>query len=160
MAIAVVVPFLAVGGLIGLDLVTSGGAHLTRSVVHGNGVGDLLDIVKRRLIISASGLARVSTAITCGIGLVVVYLGLRNRDRIFAPLRDQPIFMAGIWGAFAATVVGTLANDSGPLIFEAGLWLLVFATGYARSRPEPRSMAPQRSPQTAQDSGVAAGLVG
>jgi hypothetical protein len=159
-AIAVLVPFLAVVALIGLDLVTSGGAHLTRSVVNGNGVGDFLDIVKRRLIISVSGLKRVSTAITCGIGIVVLYLGVRRRERIFAPLRGQPAFMAGIWGAFAATLAGTLANDSGPLMFEAGLWLLLFAAGYARSRPEPRGAAAAPSRAAPQDSGVAAGAVG
>ena len=126
----------AVLALVGVDLLTSGGAHLTRTVVHGNGAGDLLDIVKRRLIISASGLKRVTTAITCAIGGGVLYLGVRRRAAIFAPLAREPAFMAGIWGAFAATIVGTLANDSGPLIFEAGLLMLLLATGYARSRPE------------------------
>ena len=135
-AIAAAVPVAAVGALVGVDLLTSGGAHLTRTVVHGNGAGDLLDIVKRRLIISASGLKRVTTAITCAIGGGVLYLGVRRRAAIFAPLAREPAFMAGIWGAFAATIVGTLANDSGPLIFEAGLLMLLLATGYARSRPE------------------------
>ena len=159
-AIAVIVPFAAVGALIGLDLLTSGGAHLTRSVVHGNGIVDLLDIVKRRLIISANGLARVSTAIICGVGIIVLYIGVRRRERIFAPLRDQPAFMAGIWGAFVATIVGALGNDSGPLMFEGGLWLLLFATGYARSAPGALRAAPERAAKAAQDSGVAAGMVG
>src|SRR5438105_341836 len=159
-AIAVIVPFAAVGALIGLDLLTSGGAHLTRSVVHGNGIVDLLDIVKRRLIISANGLARVPTAIICGVGVIVLYIGVRRRERIFAPLRDQPAFMAGIWGAFVATIVGALGNDSGPLTFEGGLWLLLFATGYARSAPGALRAAPERAAKAAQDSGVAAGMVG
>jgi hypothetical protein len=160
LAIAVLVPFVAVAGLIGLDLLTSGGAHLTRSVVHGNGVGDLLDIVKRRLIISVTGLERVTTAITCGLGIIAFYLGVRRRREIFAQLRDQPAFMAGIWGAFAATVVGTLANDSGPLIFEAGFIMLLLATGYSRARPAPGRPAPAPTAQTSRDSSVAAGAVG
>ena len=159
-AIAVIVPFAAVAALIGLDLLTSGGAHLTSSVVHGNGIVDLLDIIKRRLIISASGLARLSTAIICAAGIVVFYLGVRNRERVFAPLRGQPAFMAGIWGAFIATLAGALGNDSGPLMFEGGLWLLLFATGYARSAPGALRAAPERAPKTAQDSDVAAGMVG
>ncbi|MEA2397394.1 MAG: hypothetical protein QOK25_950 [Thermoleophilaceae bacterium] len=148
LALAAFVPFAAVAALIGLDLVTSGGAHLTRTVVHGNGAGDLLDIVKRRLIISVSGLKRVSTAITCGIGIVLFWLGVKRRDELFAPLRGHPAFRAGIWGAFTATIVGTLANDSGPLIFEAGLMLLLLATGYARGRPEPavRAQGPVAEP--------------
>src|SRR5919199_5466469 len=135
LAVAVLVPIAAVLALIGLDLLTGGGAHLTRSVVHGNGVGDVLDIVRRRLIISVSGLKRWTTAATCAAGIVAFYYGVRRREELFAPLRDHPIFMAGIWGAFAATVVGTLSNDSGPLIFEVGLMMLLLATGYARNRP-------------------------
>jgi hypothetical protein len=160
LAIAVLVPFVAVLGLIGLDLLTSGGAHLTRSVVHGNGVGDLLDIVRRRLVISVSGLKRWTTAVTCGLGIIAFYYGVKRRDRVFAPLRDEPVFMAGIWGAFAATIVGTLANDSGPLIFEAGLMVLLLATGYARSRPEPGEPARGSAPQRARKTGVTAGAVG
>ena len=68
--------------------------------------------------------------------------------------------MAGIWGAFVATIVGALGNDSGPLMFEGGLWLLLFATGYARSAPGALRAAPERAAKAAQDSGVAAGMVG
>ncbi|MFL5781462.1 MAG: hypothetical protein ACJ760_09130, partial [Thermoleophilaceae bacterium] len=133
-AIALLVPVLAVVGLVALDLVTSGGAHLTRTVVHGS-PGDLLDTIRRRLIISVSGLKSVTTAITVGVGIVAFYLGVRRRREVFAALDGEPAFMAGIWGAFAATVVGALANDSGPLIFEVGLIVLLLATGYARARP-------------------------
>jgi hypothetical protein len=159
-ALAVLVPVAAVGALIGLDLLTGGGAHLTRSVVHSGGVGDLLDIVRRRLIISVSGLKRVSTAITCGLGIVAFYYGVRRRHEIFAALRDEPVFMAGIWGAFAATVVGALSNDSGPLIFEVGLLLLLLATGYARNRPGAATPGARPRAETAQNSGVAAEPVG
>jgi hypothetical protein len=135
--IACVVPVLGIGALIGLDLVTSGGAHLTRTVLHNNGVGDLLDIVKRREIISVSGLKRLSTLLTVLLGVVLMFLAVRRREELFEPLRDHQAFMAGIWGAFFATVVGALTNDSGPLIFEVGFLMLLMATGYARSRPVP-----------------------
>jgi hypothetical protein len=135
--IACVVPVLGIGALIVLDLVTSGGAHLTRTVLHNNGVGDLLDIVKRREIISVSGLKRLSTLLTVLLGVVLMVLAVRRREELFEPLRDYPAFMAGIWGAFFATVIGALTNDSGPLIFEVGFLMLLMATGYARSRPVP-----------------------
>ncbi|MBV9214072.1 MAG: hypothetical protein JOZ25_10565, partial [Actinobacteria bacterium] len=86
--IAVLVPVAAVGLLVGVDLITSGGAHLTRTVLQAGGVGDLLDIVKRRLIISASGLKRVTTAITCALGVALFYLGVRRRATIFAPIAE------------------------------------------------------------------------
>jgi hypothetical protein len=135
--IACAVPLLGILGLIGLDLVTSGGAHLTRTVLHNNGVGDLLDIVKRREIISVKGLKRLSTLLTVLLGIVLMVLAVRRREELFEPLRDYPMFMAGLWGAFFATVIGALSNDSGPLIFEVGFLLLLMATGYARSRPVP-----------------------
>ena len=160
LAVAVFVPFAGVAALIGLDLITSGGAHLTRTVVHGNGPGDLLDIAKRRLIISVSGLKRVSTAITCGIGIVLFVLGVRRRDELLAPLRDQPAFRAGMWGALVATIAGTLANDSGPLIFEAGLMLLLLATGYARGGPKPAVRAQTPMAEPAKKQGVRPQTVG
>jgi hypothetical protein len=158
--VAVLVPVAAVLALIGLDLATSGGAHLTRSVVHGGGPGDLLDIARRRLIISVSGLRRFTSALTVGFGIVAFYYGVRRRHEIFAALRGQPAFMAGIWGAFAATVVGALSNDSGPLIFEVGLILLLLATGYARSAPGSADAAPRPASRGARNSRVAADPVG
>ena len=38
---------------------------------------------------------------------------------------------AGLAGALAATVVGTLANDSGALVLEIGVAYLLVFTGFA-----------------------------
>jgi hypothetical protein len=135
--LACLVPIAALAGLIGLDLVTSGGAHLTRTVLHNNGLTDLLDIAKRKEIISVNGLLRWSTAVTVVLGIVSMVLAIRNRDRLFEPLAEYPAFMAGIWGAFFGTVIGSLTNDSGPVMFEIGFLMLLMATGYARSKPVP-----------------------
>jgi hypothetical protein len=134
--VAALVPVAAVLGLVALDLLTAGGAHLTRTVVHGNGPGEIWDIIQRRARISFNGLGNLGVAITCAIGLVCFAIGVRRRDRLYAPLRDYPAFMAGIWGSFSATVVGALSNDSGPVIFALGFLGLLFATGYVWGRPE------------------------
>jgi hypothetical protein len=130
--IACLVPVLGILGLIGLDLATGGGAHLTRTVVHGEGFGGFLNIVKRRSAISWHGLSNTWVLIICLIGLVSFVIALRNRERIFSPLRGHPAFMAGLWGGLAATVLGALGNDSGPVIFALGFLILLFATGYVR----------------------------
>jgi hypothetical protein len=130
LGLAALVPVAALVGLVALDLATSGGAHLTRTVVHGNGPGELVDIAQRRLKISFSGLGNVPVLLTCVIGIVCSVLAVRRRDRVYAPLREHPAFMAGIWGALAATVIGALSNDSGPVIFALGFLGLLFATGY------------------------------
>jgi hypothetical protein len=134
--VAALVPVAAVLGLVALDLVTAGGAHLTRTVVHGNGPGEIWDIIQRRARISFNGLGNLGVAITCAIGVVCFVIGVRRRDRLYAPLREYPAFMAGIWGSFSATVVGALSNDSGPVIFALGFLGLLFATGYVWGRPE------------------------
>jgi hypothetical protein len=142
LVLAALVPVAAVLGLIGLDLVTSGGAHLTRTVVHGNGAGEILDIVHRRLTISINGLKNIPIAIVCAAGVVCMVLAYRRRDRLYAPLRDHPAFMAGIWGSVSATVIGALSNDSGPVIFALGFLGLLFATGYVLGRPQGRDGEP------------------
>jgi hypothetical protein len=135
LALAALVPVAAVIGLVGLDLATSGGAHLTRTVVHGNGVGEIFDIIQRRATISFNGLKNIPILIVCVLGVIAMVLALRRRERLYAGLRDHPAFMAGIWGSFSATVIGALSNDSGPVIFALGFLGLLFATGYVWGRP-------------------------
>jgi hypothetical protein len=133
--IAALVPVVALAGLVALDLATNGGAHLTRTVVHGNGSGEVLDIIRRRLRISFNGLATPPVAIVCALGVVGCFYAIRRRERVYATLADKPAFMAGIWGGFWATVIGALSNDSGPVIFALGFLGLLAATGYAWGRP-------------------------
>jgi hypothetical protein len=126
---------------VALDLATSGGAHLTRTVLHGNGLTGLVDILQRRLQISLNGFNNIPIAIVCALGVVASILALRRRDRLYAPLRDHPAFMAGIWGSLSATVIGALSNDSGPVIFSLGFLGLLFATGYVWGRPPAEAAA-------------------
>jgi hypothetical protein len=126
--IALLVPVAAVLALIALDLITGGGAHLTRTVEHGG----LLDAIKRRSVISWRGFNDRSVLVICIAGVIGFAWALRRRTRLLAPLRDHPAFAAGMWGGFAATVVGALANDSGPVIFAGGFLMLLLATGYVR----------------------------
>lgn len=141
----VLVPTAGILALIVLDLVTGGEAHLIRTVVQGDGPGSFLDVVERRTVISWRGLRDQTVLVICVLGLAGFAWALWRRDRIFAPLRDQPVFMAGIWGGFAATVLGALGNDSGPVIFAGGFLTLLLATGYVRGRPRTGPAAPAAS---------------
>src|SRR3712207_8907678 len=47
--------------------------------------------------------------------------------------RGHPAFTAGLWGGLAATIVGALGNDPGPVIFAGGFLCLLFATGDRKS---------------------------
>ena len=144
LALAIVAPALAVAALVALDLATAGGGHLTRSVVQANGPGDLLDIVRRRFAISVSGLGAGTTPISFGIAVALLATGVWRRRELLAPLEEAGpdaarAFRAGIVGAFFATVVGALSNDSGPVIVLIGTLGLLLAVGYARAAPRPRA---------------------
>ena len=67
-------------------------------------------------------------------------LAVVRRDLVMTWLQGRPAMRAGLIGALAATLVGTLANDSGALLLEIGAaYLLVFTTfAWAESdRPDP-----------------------
>ena len=145
--LAAVVPALALVALIAIDVLTGANAHLTRTVLEGEGAGGLLEVVKRRLLISVSGLDRASLAVVAVIGIVCMVWGVRRRDDLLRPMRGHPAFVAGIWGALAATVVGALSNDSGPVIFDVGFLGLLLATAYGRGAPgaHPGRASPARA---------------
>jgi hypothetical protein len=131
--IACLAPVAGVLGLIGLDLATGGDAHLTRTVVHGHeGAGGFLQIVERRSVLSLGGLQNKAVAVICIIGVIALVWALWKRRRLLAPLAEHRAFAAGMWGGLAATIVGALGNDSGPVIFAGGFMLLALATGYVR----------------------------
>ena len=121
---------LAVLALIALaDLVSGANAHLTRSVLDAGGLGDLADVAQRRLQLSAHSFARPIVLLFLPLVAALAVLAFLRRDRLDAWLRAVPALRAGLIGALAATVVGTLANDSGALLLEIGTaYILVFVS--------------------------------
>ena len=67
---------------------------------------------------------------------MLVVLAVRRRT-LLAPLQGprEQVFAAGLVGAFFATVVSALANDSGPLILIVGAAALLLAAGYVQGVP-------------------------
>ena len=59
-----------------------------------------------------------------------VILALVRRDRLGLWLRKLPALRAGLIGALAACLVGTLANDSGAIFLEIGGAYLLAFTGF------------------------------
>lgn len=130
LALAVAAPIAAVIALIVLDLTTGGNGHLTRSVVDSHSSNNLADIARRRFDSSFSGLGKPGVAAVFALALIaVIWLGTRLRAALAALPRS---FAAGLVGAWFATVIGALANDSGPLILEIGAVYLLLAYAYAQ----------------------------
>ncbi len=128
-AVAAPVAVLALLALV--DLVSGANAHLTRSVLDAGGLGDLADVAQRRLQLSAHSFARPVLIAFLPVVLAAAFLAYLRRDRLRSWLRDVPAVRAGLAGALAATVVGTLANDSGALVLEIGAAYLLVFTGFA-----------------------------
>ncbi len=120
---------LAVLALIALaDLVSGANAHLTRSVLDAGGLGDLADVAQRRLQLSAHSFSRPIVLFFLPLVAALAVFAFLRRDRLNDWLHPTPALRAGLIGALAATVIGTLANDSGALLLEIGTaYILVFA---------------------------------
>jgi hypothetical protein len=127
----VALPFAVLALLALIDLVSGANAHLTRSVLDAGGLSDLADVAQRRLQLSAHSFARPIVFVFLPLITALVVLAVVRRDDLRAWVSGYPAMRAGLLGAVAATVVGTLANDSGALLLEIGAaYLLVFA-GFA-----------------------------
>ena len=129
----VAAPFVVLGLSALIDLVSGANAHFTRSVLDAGGLNDLADVAQRRLQLSAHSFARPIVFVFLPLIAALVALAILRRDNLRAWLDGRPAMRAGLIGAVATTVVGTLANDSGALLLEIGsAYLLVFA-GFAWS---------------------------
>jgi hypothetical protein len=129
--LALATPFAAVALLALIDLLSGADAHLTRSVLDAGGLDDLAQVAQRRLQLSAHSFARPIVFVFLPLLAAVAVLAFLWRERIAAWLAGRPAMRAGLAGAIAATVVGTLANDSGALLLEIGAAYLLAFAGYA-----------------------------
>jgi hypothetical protein len=136
-ALLVIAAPLAILALIALaDLVSGANAHLTRSVLDAGGLGDLAQVAQRRLQLSAHSFTRPIVFVFMPLIALLAVFAIVRRDRFRALLDDFPTMRAGLLGALAATLIGTLANDSGALLLEIGsAYLLVFASFAWSLRP-------------------------
>ena len=130
--VAVCVGGVAVLALI--DLALGGDAHLSRSVLGAGGAGDLGEVVSRRLRLTARSFYDPAYPVLLVVTLVLIAVGYRHRDRILGWFGDRDAARAGFLAACAATVVGTLANDSGAILLIIGTILLALTAGFFWAR--------------------------
>ncbi len=127
-ALLIVAAPLALLALVALaDLLSGADAHLTRSVLDAGGLGDLADVAQRRLQLSAHSFARPVVLVFLPLVAALAVLAVARRERIEAWLSEGAAMRAGLLGALAAIVGGTLANDSGALLLVIGV---VYLTAY------------------------------
>jgi hypothetical protein len=128
-------PFIGLAGLAGLDLLTSAGGHYTNTILHAGSVGDVLDTVNRKLDSAwrqlRHGVMPIDTAICLAAGAYVI----RNRDRILAPTGKAAGWRACLVAGFTGSILGSLTNDSGPVLLVIGCFGLACVLAYVRGDP-------------------------
>jgi hypothetical protein len=134
-ALAALVPVLAIVLLAGLELATGANGHFTRTVLHADSGGALWDVVVRRYTLAFNVLMRGAMPLIVILAALAVAYAVRYRERIYAPLRGSPSWYAAFVGGLTASIAGALFNDSGPLLFVFGVFVLVCATAYVRGAP-------------------------
>ncbi len=133
-ALLVIAAPVAVLALIALaDLLSGANAHLTRSVLDAGGLGDLANVAQRRLQLSAHSFTRPIVFFFLPLIAALAALAIWQRAHLREWLQPAPALRAGLIGALAATVVGTLANDSGALLLEIGAAYILVFLAYAWS---------------------------
>ena len=126
----IVVPLLALGALVVIDLVLGGDAHLTRSVLRAGGLDHLGQVAERRVRLSGASFSRYGSTPVLWIVLAAIAAGIWQRSRVQGWF-DGGSAWAGFLGACAATVAGMLANDSGALLLMVGALLCALGVGVA-----------------------------
>ena len=139
-------PIGAVAALVLIDLASGGNAHLTRSVLDAGGLGDLGQVLQRRLELSAHSFTRYASSAIFWVVIAVIVAGLASWRSVRAWFGGRDVLWAGFAGAVAATIAGTLANDSGALLLMIGAVLCAAFAGVAWATQEERRIPGLWSP--------------
>jgi hypothetical protein len=129
--LVIAVPIVVLAALAVADLLLGGSAHLTRSVLRAGGFDQLADVAERRLRLSAQSFGRYARTPMLWIAALAIVAAIAQWRRIEIWFRGGRAAWAGLLGAAAATVAGTLANDSGGLMLMIGTALCALTAGLA-----------------------------
>ena len=133
-AATLLLPVVGVALLAVLDIVTGGNGHFTRNVLE-QGSGNFLDTILRRFELAFNALfngRRMPFVVAAG--AIAVGFAYRNRAWLYGPVPD-PSWRAALLGGLTSSIFGSLANDSGPLLFVVGAFGLIVATCYIQGDP-------------------------
>ncbi|MEY2569535.1 MAG: hypothetical protein QOE35_4064, partial [Actinomycetota bacterium] len=132
-AVLVAVPVVAVVALVGLDLVSRGGDHLSNNLSRSGGRTDMWELVARRYQLAFHVLGNGAIDIRLAVALVGVAVVVRNQGVVLGgPV--SPAWRAALLGGLAAGVGGALANDSGPVLLINAVFALAGIVLYLGGR--------------------------
>jgi hypothetical protein len=133
-------PLLGLAALALIDLATAHGTgHFTGSILHARSAGDLRDVIVRRYTAAWGELKNHVMPAATAVALAYAAAGIRRRDRLLAPVGEDPAWLAAFAGGLAAGVVGAFVEDSGPVLLVVAVFALGCVASYLWGRPPVRS---------------------
>jgi hypothetical protein len=125
--LVILIPLVVIALLALADLLSGANSHFTRSVLDAGGLHSLGDTAQRRLEQTARSFVRPVLLVALPVVAIGVLVAVLRRATLASWVRDAPAMRAALLGAAVATIVATVANDSGALLLEIGAaYLLVF----------------------------------
>lgn len=135
LAILVASPIVGLLFLALLDLATAGGqGHLSNSVLSLNSFGGFWEIVTRRSTLAWQQLWKGNIPIITLICLLAAAYAIRNRE-MFRPWAG-PIWPAALLGGLVGGLIGSVTEDSGPMLIIVATITLAGLCSYLLGRPE------------------------
>jgi hypothetical protein len=129
-------PVLALVLLAAIDLLTAhGSGHYTGSILHARSAGDLRDVLVRRYTAAWRELKNHAMPFATALALACAVAGARLRERLLAPVGGDPAWLAALGGGLTAGVIGTLSEDSGPVLLVVAVFALGCVCAYLWGRP-------------------------
>jgi hypothetical protein len=129
-------PIVALVALALIDLATAhGSGHYTGSILHARSAGDLRDVIVRRYTAAWSELKNHAMPFATALALLYAIAGVRLRARLLAPVGGDPAWLAALAGGLTAGVIGTLSEDSGPVLLVVAMFTLGCVCAYVWGRP-------------------------
>ncbi len=134
--LAMAAPAAALVALAILDLLTAhGGGHFTGSVLDARSAMDIRDIVVRRYGAAYDELRNHLMPVATALALLASIVAVRRRERLLTPVASDPAWLAALAGGLTAGVIGTLTEDSGPVLLVVAVFVLACVLSYLWGRP-------------------------
>ncbi len=143
--IVLIAPLAGLVALAAIDLLTAhGGGHFTGSVLHARSASDVRDLIVRRYSAAWGELHNHVMPLATILALAYAVIGLKERERLLAPVHGDPAWLAAMAGGVAAGVVGALVEDSGPVLLVVAVFTLGCVATYLWGREDAERAAPAR----------------
>jgi hypothetical protein len=140
-------PLVALIALAALDLATAhGSGHYTGSILHARSAEELRDVIVRRYGAAWRELRNHAMPFATALALLYAAAALRLRNRLLAPVGEDPAWLAVLGGGLTAGVVGALSEDSGPVLFVVAVFTAGCVASYLWGRPAAIGVSPAPAP--------------